>query len=142
MITPDIILQILIAGGPYAAVCVAMAVFMRLHSTSKRESARNLEAAGQRADSAEGRMQAAEAALAQIQSQVADLEEQARISSGALAKSWTNINRRTQAVRMLRAGDKPSQVAAELSMSRAEVELIRRVQSLTSPESSIYSIGG
>jgi hypothetical protein len=142
MITPEIVLQILIAGGPYAAVCVAMAVFMRLHNRFTMESARGVETASQRAESAERRMQAAEAALAQIQSQVADLEEQALLSSGALAKSWTNINRRTQAVRMLRAGDKPSQVAAELSMSRAEVELIRRVQSLTSHESSIYSIGG
>jgi hypothetical protein len=103
---------------------------------------RDLEAVKQRAEIAERRLLTAEAALPKLQSQIADLEEQVRLSSGAPAKSWTNINRRTQAVRMLRAGDKPSQVAAELSMSRAEVDLIRKVQTLTAPESSIFSIGG
>ncbi len=142
MTTAEMTVSILIAAGPYAAVCIAIAISLWLQKARKKELARDLEAVSQRAELAERRLHTAEATLARFQSQVADLEEQVRLSSGAPAKSWTNINRRTQAVRMLRAGDKPSQVAAELSMSRAEVELIRRVQSLTSPESSIYSIGG
>lgn len=142
MITPGMLLSVLVAIGPYAAVCFAIAIFLRLQKANKRESARDLDAVNQRAEIAERRLLTAEAALAKLQSQVADLEEQVRLSSGAPAKSWTNINRRTQAVRMLRAGDKPSQVAAELSMSRAEVDLIRKVQTLTAPESSIFSIGG
>ena len=142
MTTAEMILSIFVAAGPYAALCVAIAISLWLQKARKKETARELETVSQRAELAEGRLHTAEATLARVQSQVADLEEQVRISSGAPAKSWTNINRRTQAVRMLRAGDKPSQVAAELAMSRAEVELIRRVQSLTSSESSIYSIGG
>jgi hypothetical protein len=141
MNTPEVALQALIAAGPYAAVCVAMAFSRWLNNARQREAARNEEAADQRAELAERRLLAAETALARMQSQVTDLEEQARLSCGAPAKSWTNINRRTQAVRMLRAGEKPSQVAAELSISRAEVELIRKVHSLTSTESSIFSIG-
>jgi hypothetical protein len=142
MNTPDIVLQILFAAGPYVAVCAAMVVCARLNQSRKSESARNQEALNQRAELVERRLLAAETALARVQSQLADLEDQARLSSGAPVKSWTNINRRTQAVRMLRAGEKPAQVAAELSMTPAEVELIRKVHSITSTASSIFSVGG
>jgi hypothetical protein len=153
MITTNMILSILVAAGPYAFVCVAVALCFYRHRASARESMRKLETVAQRARSAEQRLGAVETALSQIQAQMRDLDEQARLSSGAPAKSWTNINRRTQAVRMLRAGDKPAHVAAELSMSRAEVELIRRVHSLTAhtyepvglpaakSETSIFSVG-
>jgi hypothetical protein len=139
--TAEMVLSILAAAGPYVAVCAVTAAGLYLTRTRDRESARGMEGINLRVELAERRLQAAEIALAHIKSQMTDLEEQARLSSGAPAKSWTNINRRTQAVRMLRAGDRPSQVATELSMSRAEVELIRRVQSLTSQESSIFPVG-
>ena len=154
MVIPDLIVSTFVYAGPYVAIFAAAALGFYLRRKSAWQSMRSLEAMTQRAESVEERLRAAEVALAEMRSQVADLEEQARLSSGAPAKSWTNINRRTQAVRMLRAGDAASHVAAELSMSRAEVELIRKVHSLTastcegysglgrSPEPSIFPNGG
>ena len=69
--------------------------------------------------------------VAKLQAQVYELEEQARLASGAQAKSWSNISGRTQAIRMIRNGSSSDRVAAELSMTPGEVDLIRRVQQLT-----------
>lgn len=44
--------------------------------------------------------------------------------------SGFNLNRRTQAIRLLRRGDLPDQVAKALSVPRQEVQLLQKVQQL------------
>jgi hypothetical protein len=101
---------------------------LRRNATAGAESASTLQ--GQ-IRQLEARLQESAIDVARLQTQVRELEEQARLVSGAPAKSWTNINRRTQAVRMLRSGSTPDRVAAELSITREEVDLIRKVQRFT-----------
>jgi hypothetical protein len=79
----------------------------------------------------EAKLEAAELTIGRLQNQTRQVEEQASLMSGTQAKSWTNINRRSQAIRMLKSGSTPDRVAAELSLTRGEVELIRKVERLT-----------
>ena len=52
------------------------------------------------------------------------------IVTPATARSGINTNRRIQAIRMMRRGDDVSHVAAVLGVTRQEVELLVRVQTL------------
>jgi hypothetical protein len=69
-------------------------------------------------------------AISRVEAQLNDTEEQFRLSAGAPAKSFVNINKRTQAVRMLRGGEPRTRVAAALGMTLGELELLTKVQAL------------
>ncbi|MGD1090959.1 MAG: hypothetical protein ABSB35_03090 [Bryobacteraceae bacterium] len=51
-------------------------------------------------------------------------------------RSSLNYNRRAQALRLARRGDDPSRIAAVLGMTRKEVELLLRVQTITIAKAS------
>jgi TolA-binding protein len=128
---PDLTFSLLVLVCPYIAVTAAVAFFVYLQAGQRAAWKLSIEAADERAQQAASRLDSAEASITRIQAQVSELEDNIQLLSGAPAQSWTNINRRTQALRMIRGGDKSSRIAAELSMSRGEVELIRRVHDLT-----------
>jgi hypothetical protein len=130
MITLERLVWMLLMAGSYAAAAVSIALCLYRHRALKLESKKAAEALEQRTQQAEQKVEATEAVLSVLRAQLAGLEEQVQLSSGTPAKSWTNINRRTQALRMLRSGDKSDRVASELSMSKGEVELIRRVHTI------------
>jgi hypothetical protein len=58
-----------------------------------------------------------------------DLEERTgMLVAPAPVASGLNLSRRTQAVRMLRRGDSPEDVAAALGMPRAEADLLAKLE--------------
>ena len=119
-------------AGPYlaAAAGIGVCVFLFLNGKAGvRRSQRQTELA-----LAEIRqsVKMAEESVAGLRADLQAAEEQFRISAGAPGKSWSNINRRTQALRMLRGGEKPRRIASELGMSAGEVDLILKVNSIAS----------
>jgi len=148
--TTLIFLQI---AGPYLALAAGLGICIYLIVRVKaglRQSVRETEItlAAMRES-----VKAAEASLAALRADLRVAEEQFRISAGAPTKSWSNISNRTQALRLLRAGVNPQQIAAELNLSGGEVELITKVSNIAagshqrqensgraSNEGSIFSI--
>lgn len=72
--------------------------------------------------------------LRTLQSRVSDLEGELAASAAAKGSlqplRGVNITKRTQALRMVRRGETPEQIAAALAMSRREVQLLMKVQKL------------
>jgi hypothetical protein len=81
-------------------------------------------------ESAKSELAAHRTDISRLEVLVRDLEEQSRLNAGASAKSLVNINKRTQALRMLRGGEAPNRVANALGMSRGEVDLLVKVQGI------------
>lgn len=59
-----------------------------------------------------------------------------------ILRSGMNMNKRMQAVRLLRRGEDPSHVAAALGVTRREVELLMRVQKLSAQRASLSASAG
>jgi hypothetical protein len=66
----------------------------------------------------------------QLQMELQEAQEQLKLSAGSPAKSLININKRTQALRLHRSGEPPQRIAAALGMTRGEVDLLIKVQSI------------
>jgi hypothetical protein len=67
--------------------------------------------------------------LTQVRAEMQDLEERAQLLvPPSPSKSGMNLNKRTQAVRMLHRGEAPEQVAAALGLPISEVSLLWKVQ--------------
>jgi hypothetical protein len=64
------------------------------------------------------------------------------INTPAVPRSGLNINRRVQAIRMMRRGDDVSHVAAVLGVTRQEVELLVRVQAAVKAASKAAGSSG
>ena len=116
----------------FALVAAGFIVTFRGLRGSKAVAAEAVADVQDRIRQLEAKLEAAELTIGRLQNQTRQVEEQASLMSGTPAKSWTNINRRSQAIRMLKSGATPDRVAAELSLTRGEVELIRKVERLTS----------
>lgn len=129
-----------IGGGLFLLMFGLLMFVFRLHRKSRAESAQSMISVEENARQIRERLASAETELARLHNIVGELEEQARLVAGAPAKSWSNINRRTQAVRMLKNGGSSDSIATQLAISPGEVELIRRVQRLTEEKSSISAI--
>jgi len=116
---PIIVLLVLIAAA--FALCGYLFITLKrdLHSLEKRrrteldESRRRLDALGLE--------------LADLRKDIDALPEPAQ---GVAPQSALNLNRRTQALRMLRHGEASEQIATTLSLPRKEVELLVKVQRL------------
>jgi hypothetical protein len=130
------------AGGVCLAASVVLAGLYRLHYALRRECRHGLTAAEESDKDLAGRLDEALSEIARMGACIRDLEEQVRLAAGAQAKSWSNIDRRVQAVRMLRNGTSADRVAAELAMAPGEVDLIRSVQRLTAACDSANHFGG
>jgi hypothetical protein len=66
-----------------------------------------------------------------LSARVKDAEERAGLMLPAPQRANLNLNKRTQAIRMSRRGEATENIAATLSLSRREVELLLKVYSLT-----------
>jgi hypothetical protein len=70
-----------------------------------------------------------EAGLEKMKGGMRDLDEKTMtLAAPPMPKSGLNLNKRTQATRMFRRGDRPDQIAAALSMPQNEVLLLLKVQ--------------
>jgi hypothetical protein len=118
-------------GGACLVAFLVLASLYRLHYRLRRECRQGMAAAQESEKNLAGRLDEAQSEIARMAATIRDLEEQVRLAAGAQAKSWSNIDRRVQAVRMLRNGTSADRIAADLAMAPGEVDLIRSVQRLT-----------
>ena len=133
---------IAVAGVATLAVCLVLASLFRLYYKLRRECRQAADAAQQAEKNLASRLEEAQEQMTRMGACIRELEEQVRLAAGAQAKSWSNIDRRVQAVRMLRNGTAAGRVAAELAMSPGEVDLIRSVQRLVGAAGSADSFAG
>jgi hypothetical protein len=71
------------------------------------------------------------AELASVNLRLREAEERVGVLvAPAAPRSGLNLNKRSQALRMSRIGEKPENIAAALSLPRKEVELLLKVQKI------------
>ena len=119
-------------AGPYLALITGLSICVILIRNVKAQARQSGSESESVIAELRQRMTAAESGLIRLRTDLQTAEEQFRASAGSPAKSWSNISCRTQALRMLRAGQKPHDIAAELSMTIGEIELIAKVTSIVS----------
>jgi hypothetical protein len=132
----------------YAALAVGIGLCLGLFLRLKMRL-RGMEKKIQRAsDDLRSLCDTLKSQVEQLQVDLQEAQEQLKLSAGAPAKSLININKRTQALRLHRAGEPPERIAASLGMTRGEVDLLIKVQSIvrnsyeTNPtKDSSYKIG-
>jgi len=107
-----------------AAVLVGLYLFAHLKAEMRRQQKR------WEADREEWTRQlaAAQQALEELREGLREAEERAGVLVAATPPaSGMNLNKRTQALRMSRRGEKPEQIAAALGLPQKEVELLVKV---------------
>lgn len=65
--------------------------------------------------------------ITDLKSRLQEAEVRAELEVGATRPSGLNLNRRTQAIRLLRRGERPEQVSASLGMPTQEADLLLKV---------------
>jgi hypothetical protein len=123
---PNLVLFGLLAMGLAAALALFLSLKYELRVQTRKDRAR-LDAMLQRLQDAERPAPEPAASTAP--------------SAPALLRSGMNINKRVQAVRLLRRGEDVSHVAAALGVSRREIELLLRVQKLSAQRASAAGAG-
>jgi hypothetical protein len=112
----------------YALVVISLGLCMYLFFSTKREIRRvqlRMKQQNVLLQEAYDRM---EFAIEQLKGQFHELEGKAgELVPPSPAKSGMNLNKRTQAARMFRRGERPEQIAAALSLPQNEVALLLRV---------------
>ena len=112
----------------YALVAVSLGLCMYLFFTAKREIRRlqlRMKQQNVLLQEAYDRM---EFAVEQLKKHFAELEGKAgEMVPPSPAKSGMNLNKRSQAARMFRRGERPEQIAAALSLPRNEVVLLLKI---------------
>jgi hypothetical protein len=81
------------------------------------------------------RTQAAQSEIGRLRGEVAELKsriEDQQADGDQHIHRGINLNHRTQALRLLRRGESAESVAATLGITKCEVELIHKVQKITS----------
>ena len=100
-------LQLILLGLGLAAV---LGLFLKLRSEMKAQARLNEE---------------------RYETVLAQLREAAQPAPESMPTSGMNLNKRTQAVRLLRRGEDVGHIAAALGLPRGEVELLIRVQQMS-----------
>ena len=112
----------------YALVVVSLGLCMYLFLSAKREIRRlqlRMKQQNVLLQEAYDRM---EFAVEQLRGQFQELEgKTGELVPPSPARSGMNLNKRTQAARMFRRGERPEQIAAALSLPQNEVALLLRV---------------
>jgi hypothetical protein len=114
----------------YAVLAAAFAICLVLLFRARTTIGVLQENLNRAAEESKERHELLRGAIGRLEAQVRELEEQSRLSAGASVKSMVNINKRTQALRMFRAGETPQRIATALGMSRGEIDLLVRVQGI------------
>ena len=112
----------------YALVAISLGLCLYLFCTAKREIRRlqlRMKQQNILLQEASDRM---EFAVEQLKKQFEELEGKAgEMVPPPPAQSGMNLNKRTQAARMFRRGERPEQIAAALSLPRNEVALLLKI---------------
>ena len=112
----------------YALVAISLGLCLYLFCTAKREIRRlqlRMKQQNVLLQEAYDRM---EFAVEQLKKQLEELEGKAgEMVPPPPAQSGMNLNKRTQAARMFRRGERPEQIAAALSLPRNEVALLLKI---------------
>lgn len=112
----------------YALVAISLGLCLYLFCTAKREIRRlqlRMKQQNVLLQEAYDRM---EFAVEQLKKQFEELEGKAgEMVPPSPAQSGMNLNKRTQAARMFRRGERPEQIAAALSLPRNEVALLLKI---------------
>jgi uncharacterized protein YlxW (UPF0749 family) len=75
--------------------------------------------------------------LEDLQTRLQDVERRSELNEGNSSQmAGINLNRRTQAIRLLRRGERPEQVSATLGMPPPEAELLLKVHRILSSRPS------
>ena len=112
----------------YALVVVSLGLCMYLFFTAKREIRRMQLRMKQQNVLLQEAYDRMEFQVEQLKTQFQDLEgKTGEMVPPSPAKSGMNLNKRTQAARMFRRGERPEQIAAALSLPQNEVALLLKV---------------
>lgn len=120
----------ILALAPYAAVALGLAVTLILFFSLKTELHRATRRERRRVDEALARLEEAQAPPAEA------------VSPTLVPASGVNLNRRVQAIRLIRKGEDVSRIAAILGVPRSEVELLVRVHNYVSERQAASAAAG
>ena len=111
-----------------AAICLTVLLYVILHF---RQYAKAVDAvtiptvdAG-----AENRLRAE---IVRLADRLAELESEPRGTAGVAVRAGMNLTKRTQALRQYRLGQGLESIATELDLTRAEVDLLLKIQQIVS----------
>jgi hypothetical protein len=100
-------------------------------ATMKRDLRKQEEALDEIREKAEADLAATKKKLGEWSAELQESREQTRQSSAAPdLSSRLSVNKRGQVLRLHRRGENPNQICASLGLSRGEVELILKVQTI------------
>jgi hypothetical protein len=112
----------------YALVVISLGLCMYLFVSAKREIRRLQRRNKQQNILLQEAYDRMEFAIEQLRTQFQELEGKAgELVPPSPARSGMNLNKRTQAARMFRRGERPEQIAAALSLPQNEVALLLKV---------------
>ena len=112
----------------YALVAISLGLCLYLFCTAKREIRRLQLRMKQQNILLQEAYDRMEFAVEQLKKQFEELEGKAgEMVPPSPAQSGMNLNKRTQAARMFRRGERPEQIAAALSLPRNEVALLLKI---------------
>jgi hypothetical protein len=124
----------------YFLLAVAMSLCLYLFLAVQRQIQAAETRAGRDAQKLRSELLGLELELARLRG---ELEEKAVAAAPSLApQPAMNLNRRTQALRMARRGDRPDQIAAALQIPDSEVNLLLKVHRTVSEVGSLKALDG
>ncbi|HUS04943.1 MAG TPA: hypothetical protein VMZ52_01505 [Bryobacteraceae bacterium] len=113
----------------YSLIAITLALCLHLFVTLKRDLRRLQLSRALREKDLESSIQSSAAELRQLQAELREVEAKASLLvPPAPSKSGMNLNKRTQASRMLLRGESPDHVAAALGLPLCEVRLLFKIQ--------------
>jgi hypothetical protein len=137
MIMASVSVPVPILAAVAAAFVTAVAISVSLFLSVKRELRRMDVRHKRQQILLQEAYDRVEAGLERMRGGIRDLDEKTMtLAAPPLPKSGLNLNKRTQATRMFRRGDRPDQIATALSMPQNEVLLLLKVQEASITQSA------
>ena len=125
-----VVLDALLALGLIASVCLFLSAQKEIQRQARKQKKAFAQLAGQLQSSSFWSQQEP---YVEVAAPSMDTESSVVVHAGARAP--LNMNKRVQALRLLRRGQDVGHVSAVLGMTRKEIELLIRVQELSSARS-------
>ena len=117
---------------PYGMHAVGLILTLILFISVKREVARNRKRGRDEHRTLQESHDRLKSVVAELEVKLKEVEERSAVLVPPPSSlSGMNMNKRAQAVRMFRRGDRPEQIAAALSLPQNEVSLILKVHQAT-----------
>jgi len=126
LVLNPLISYFLLAAGLGLCLCLFATLKAEIHGLRRRSLADR-----QQLQALEGALSDTRAALESLQTDLREVENQTgMLVAPAPARSGLNLSRRTQVLRMHRAGQDSAGIATALSLPRSEVELLIKVHQI------------